>query len=93
MLKTKNLKIIILICMPFIAYTIAHFLINHHPETICIWKTIFHKNCWGCGITRAFYSLCKLKFEDAWNYNPRIYIVAPLLLYIWLKELYKNLKQ
>lgn len=48
-------------------------------------------NCPGCGITRAFHSLCILDFKSAYNYNPGIFIVAPLLLYIWLKELVKCL--
>ena len=40
---------------------------------------------------RLFHSLCILDFKSAYNYNPGIFIVAPLLLYIWLKELVKCL--
>lgn len=91
----KNLrafKLIFLIFLPLIGFLIAHVLINHHPEAICIWKRLFGIDCWGCGITRAFHSLCLLDFKNAFNYNPRIFIVAPLLLYIWCSEIYKTAK-
>lgn len=64
---------------------------KYHPQPICLWKNLSGYNCPGCGITRAFHSLCILDFKSAYNYNPGIFIVAPLLLYIWLKELVKCL--
>ena len=88
----RAFKLTILILLPVIAFMIAHILINHHPETICIWKRFWGIDCWGCGITRAFHSLCLLDLKSAFNYNPRIFIVAPLLIYIWISEIYKTTK-
>lgn len=87
------LKLLFILLIPLLAFIGAYVLINFHPETICVWKNLLHIDCWGCGITRAFYSLCQLDFAAAWNYNPRIYVVVPLLIYIWLREVIKTLKQ
>lgn len=89
----KNVKILFILFIPVWAIIGAYVLVNYHPETICLWKIIFHTDCWGCGITRAFYAFCKFDFVSAWNYNPRIFIVVPLLLFVWVKELSKELKK
>lgn len=90
--KSKSCKIILIAITPIFALFFAYCLVNYFNKPICLWKLIFHVDCWGCGITRAFYSLCKLNFIQAWNYNPRIYIVFPLLVYVWIKALYKTIK-
>lgn len=94
LLQNKNFyKIIFLLIMPIIVYLAAHFLMKYNDVTICLWKNLFHVNCWGCGITRAFYALCHLDFNSAWNYNNKIYIIVPILVYIWIKEIIKAFKQ
>ena len=93
-LKNKKFyKIIFLIFLPICAYLIAHCLIKYNVVSICLWKNIFHTDCWGCGITRAFDALGHLDFISAWNYNNKIFIIAPILCYVWLKEIIKTYKQ
>jgi hypothetical protein len=36
-------------------------------------------------MTRALTSLAYLDFQAAWEYNRFVVVVAPLLLYIWVK--------
>ena len=45
----------------------------------------------GCGMTRALFSLLHLDFTAAWNYNRLVIIVAPLLLYLYVKEVAKTI--
>ena len=89
----KKYKVLFIISLPILAYILAHILIKFNGISICIWKNIFHTNCWGCGITRAFYSLCHLDFYSAWNYNNKIFIIIPILVYIWIKEIIKEFKK
>ena len=43
----------------------------------CLWKTIFHFNCPGCGLTHALIKLIAFDFYGAFKVNPLIFIVLP----------------
>ena len=38
-------------------------------------------------MTRAIFSLLYLDFSGAYNYNHLVVIVAPILIYIWIKSI------
>ena len=58
----------------------------------CLLSSIFNFDyCWGCGITRAFFSMLKGNFLEALNYNKFIFVVAPILSWVYLKFVYKIL--
>lgn len=78
--------------LPLLAYILAYILIKYNGTSICLWKNIFHTDCWGCGITRAFFAFCHLDFKSALDYNAKIFIIIPLFIYVWLSELYKIYK-
>ena len=44
--------------------------------------------CWGCGMTRAVASAARGDFDRAWDYNPRVVVVAPLLAFWWARNLH-----
>ncbi len=44
----------------------------------CLWKSVFHIECPGCGLTRAFIDILHCNFIDAFNKNPLIFIVLPV---------------
>ena len=58
----------------------------------CVFHTITGIYCPACGITRAFNELFSLHFQKAYEYNPRIIIVAPLMLFIWISTLIREIK-
>ncbi len=43
--------------------------------------------CWGCGMTRAVASVLRFDWRRAWRYNPRVVVVAPILAYLWAREI------
>jgi hypothetical protein len=55
--------------------------------TVCVFKNITGLSCPGCGITHALFSIAHGRFTEALYYNQLIIIIAPLLLFIWLKNL------
>lgn len=91
-LKKEFLGVYLLLLLPFIFYLGVKLLVNYNSYSICIFKIITGNNCWGCGITRAFNELFCLNFQKAYDYNPRIVIVAPLLFYIWIVTLIREMK-
>ena len=92
-MKTKQvIKFIFWLLLPLIGFIVADLLIKYHPESICLWKNLTGKDCWGCGLTRAMHSLMLLDFKTAYEFNSKVYIVAPVLFYVWIKEVYKTFK-
>lgn len=76
--------------LPSIVYIIpSEYIFDGH--SICIFKNLWGIECWGCGMTRAIVSVMHLHFRDAFLYNRLVVIVFPLLLYLWIKEIYKCL--
>ena len=46
----------------------------------CPFKIVFGIPCPACGLTHAGLALLKLDFAAAWQYNPSIFLWAPLIL-------------
>ena len=56
---------------------------------ICLIKLITGKNCWNCGMTRAFLSILHFNFNYAYQYNNKVLIVFPLTIGVYLYSWYK----
>lgn len=91
LLSTDNLNIIWLALLPILFICAVKLLVTS-PHSICIFKLITGKECWGCGMTRAFNELFNLHFQKAYEYNPRIVVVAPLMLIGWVQTLITSIK-
>lgn len=87
-----KLNILIVLCLPIVFYMIIRGLVEYSPISICLFKNLTGHDCWGCGITRAFNQLFLGNFKEAYNYNPRIILVAPLMFWLWLKMVIKTYK-
>ena len=72
-------------CLPLIFILVVELLVKFNDKSICLWKVLTGHECIGCGITRAFHALFHLQFQRAFEFNHGIIIVAPLLLYLWIK--------
>ncbi len=62
-------------------------------ETTCLFSRFIGTECWGCGITRAIFSVLYGEFTQAWEYNRLIVLVFPLLLWLWCKEVRDAVKR
>ena len=64
----------------------------YNGESICLIKRIFGVECWGCGTTRAIFSVLYGNFKMALEYNRMIVVLFPLLLWLWGSEVYKTIR-
>lgn len=87
--RTK-IKLIALISLPLILYAIPLDGI-YNGESLCLSKRLLDIECWGCGITRAFFSAMYGRFASAWEYNHLIVVVFPLLLWLWIREIWRTI--
>lgn len=76
--------------LPLIFILVVELLVKFNDKSICLWKILTGHECLGCGITRAFHALFHLQFQRAFEFNHGIIIVAPLLLYLWIKLILTN---
>lgn len=78
-----------LLLMPVVLYGIPPEYI-YNGRSVCLIHTLFNWECPECGITRALFSLLHLDVGRAWEYHPLVFIIGPLLLYLYLKEVRKT---
>lgn len=76
----KKYYILIIIFLMYIIITYSFNMPN------CIIKLICGYPCPGCGLTRAGFSLLRLDFYQAFNFNPLIYVVPLVILVIIYKD-------
>jgi len=61
-------------------------------ESICISRLVADIDCPGCGMTRAIQHSLHLEFQEALAYNKLVVVVLPLLIIVWVKEIYRSYK-
>lgn len=71
---------------PFALVAIPTRWLAAAPSVCLIRRTTGHA-CPGCGMTRALSALAHGDLQSAWRYNPRVVIVAPLLLGVWARTI------
>ncbi len=76
--------------LPVVLYLIPLRWVMSGPS-VCLFRNLLGRCCWGCGMTRAFFSLLHGDFAAAWDYNHRVVIVAPLLLWLYIEALKKTI--
>lgn len=87
--QTNRLVIFIIVnlLLLFILYSIP---INQtNAVDLCIYKRITGKECWNCGMTRAFLSVLRLDFKGSFKYNKNVIVVFPLTIGIYIHFWYK----
>jgi hypothetical protein len=95
-LKNKNqiFKFTLVLVLLVIFYNIPKkYLGDTNP--ICLYRIIFNQNCWGCGTTRAIWSIIHFNFNQALEYNRLIIITFPLLtgcIIYWIGKNKENKK-
>jgi len=74
-----------LIALPMILAAVPLSTLENAPS-VCLLRRLGIP-CWGCGMTRALASAARGKWRRAWTYNPRVVIVAPILAFLWAREI------
>ena len=92
LLSGDYLTLVWLVFLPVIFILVVKFMVTYSTHSICIFKFLTGKDCWGCGMTRAFYELFNFHFQKAYEYNPKIIIVAPLMFIGWLQTIITTVK-
>lgn len=93
-IKSQTTKITICIIINIILFIFLYSIPiknNTILENLCIYKLVTKKECYNCGMTRAFLSILHGNFNQAFHYNINSFIVFPFALFIYLYSWYKFL--
>ena len=89
----KYWRAIAVVLLPLALYFIPRESLFEHTHTLCLVHNLTGEECWGCGMTRALVSLLYLDFDAAWAYHRGVVVVAPLLVWIWAKWIYNEVRR
>lgn len=64
----------------------ANFFDN--KPSICLSRVFFDLECLGCGMGRGVMHLIHGDFEGAWQFHKLSFVVLPLLVYVWARQVY-----
>lgn len=86
-MKIEKLKEKLISCALILAVVIVMYIFR----VPCLFKLVFGIPCPGCGITRAYISLFRLDFTQAFAYNKMFWAVPVCgLFYLFDGKLFKN---
>jgi hypothetical protein len=51
----------------------------------CLFKTVFHIECWGCGLSRAAIEVVLLRWNSAYAQHPLVFIIMGLMGFVLFK--------
>ena len=71
----------------FIILAIVDVRLLDRMPNLCIYQTLFHVRCLGCGMTHAFCSVLHGHFAAALAYNPLVIIAFPVFAAIAIRNL------
>ena len=93
----RIVKSILVLTLLLIFYNIPRqYLGDTFP--LCLYQIAFDHKCFGCGTTRAVWSILHLNISDALEYNKLIVLIFPLLVgctvsWIWKKRINRLLAE
>ena len=88
-----KMYIALLAIFPFSLYLIPKRFIFDNGLTLCLIKNLFGSECYGCGITRSIFSILYLDFGSAYEYNKLVFLVFPILVYLWIRLIVFRVKE
>lgn len=86
-MKNKFIFIVLLVIPVLLLLLPSSFFDS--GESVCLSVSMFDKECYACGMTRAIQHFLHLEFVIAYQFNKLSVVVFPLLIISYFKELKK----
>jgi hypothetical protein len=88
---TSWLRLALLIAAPAVLVFIPFSTLATGPD-LCLFKILFHRECWGCGMTRAFWYVLHGDVRQALAMNWRVALVFPIVTWAAAKTVLADLR-
>lgn len=80
-----------LVVLPLILFFVDVDSVENN-QSLCLSVVFFNQECHGCGMGRALFNLLHFNVLEAYHFNALSFIVFPLLVFVWIKELLKKIR-
>ncbi|MGM0479627.1 MAG: DUF2752 domain-containing protein [Bacteroidota bacterium] len=90
----KKVVLTVLLVAPIVLFFLPSDFFDQ-GTSLCPSKRLLNFECLGCGLTRGVMHLIHFDFETAWYFNKLSFIVVPVGLFFWGKnvvKVYRDLK-
>ena len=84
--KYPKIYLSVLLIIPLVLLLLPSTFFDN-GDSICMSVLFFDRECYACGMTRAIQHLIHLDFAIAYEFNAISFLVLPLLIFIFLKEI------
>lgn len=84
---------LVAICLVPIAMALVPMRALNAAPPVCLYTIATGTHCWGCGMTRALCSAVRGEFLAAFDYNARVIVVLPVLFFVWLRTVSRELAE
>lgn len=71
-----------MICLPVVLVALPADIFDDGPP-MCLSVLLLDMECYGCGMTRACQHLIHAEVRAAYDLNPRVFLVLPILAWLW----------
>lgn len=61
-------------------------------QSVCVSRLLLDVACYACGLTRAVMHLMHFDVQTAFFFNPLVFVVMPLLIWLWAKWLLQDIR-
>ncbi|MBQ3583692.1 MAG: DUF2752 domain-containing protein [Lachnospiraceae bacterium] len=68
------------------------FVMNTGYGIPCMFRLVTGYQCPGCGISRMCMALMKLDFKAAYQYNPLLFLISPVLIIVFAYQIYRYIR-
>lgn len=91
-MQLRTIRIIIFFIVNIaLLYFLYKIPIVNNPilERLCVYKNLLGRECWNCGMTRAYLSILHGEYKMAIEYNWKSIILFPITVLTYLHSWYK----
>lgn len=81
-----------LVIIPVILFLLPADYFDYGKPRICIYSQVTGQECMGCGMTRACMHFIHFDFKTAFYYNPMVYLIMPIIIFLWSFAFYNEYK-
>lgn len=84
-------KLAFIVLVPVVLLILPADFFDNGPS-ICLSQLLFGVECPACGLTRGIMHLIHWDLENAFAYNMMSFIVLPLMIVVWIKWFFKEMR-
>lgn len=82
----------IVVPLSLLSLTAILYFVNPSETQLlpCLFNKVTGLKCAGCGMTRAGHQILHWNLSEAWNFNPLIFVITPVAMYLVLQSVLRE---